>query len=73
MWDALLDSELGLLQTVDVVILDDDGLIWRHIPGFRGYWGQLTSLRRGSGNRLLIRDAHVVVATDRTSTTTWRR
>jgi hypothetical protein len=40
MWDALLDSDDGILQTIDVVILDDEGLIHRHIPGFRGYWGR---------------------------------
>lgn len=40
MWDALVDSDAGLRQTIDVVILDDDGLIRRHIPGFRGYWGR---------------------------------
>lgn len=40
MWDALLDSDDGILQTVDVLILDGEGLIRRHIPGFRGYWGR---------------------------------
>ncbi len=40
MWDGLLDSDVGVLQTIDVVILDDEGLIRRHIPGFRGYWGR---------------------------------
>jgi hypothetical protein len=40
MWDALLDSDVGILQTIDVVILDQEGLIRRHIPGFRGYWGR---------------------------------
>ena len=40
MWDALVDSDAGVLQTIDVVILDDDGLIRSHIPGFRGYWGR---------------------------------
>jgi hypothetical protein len=40
MWDALLDSDVGILQTIDVVILDGEGLIRRHIPGFRGYWGR---------------------------------
>ena len=40
MWDALLDSDEGVLQTVDVMVLDDDGRITRHIPGFRGYWGR---------------------------------
>jgi hypothetical protein len=39
LWDALLDSDAGVLQTVEVMILDDDGRIRRHIPGFRGYWG----------------------------------
>ena len=40
MWDALVDSDVGVLQTIDVVILNDDGLILTHIPGFRGYWGR---------------------------------
>lgn len=40
MWDALVDTDAGIRQTVDVVILDDEGLIRRHIPGFRGYWGR---------------------------------
>lgn len=40
MWDALVDTEAGILQTVHVVVVDDDGLIRRHIPGVRGYWGQ---------------------------------
>lgn len=39
MWDALVDSDAGVLQTVEVMILDDDGRIRRHIPGFRGFWG----------------------------------
>lgn len=39
MWDALVDSDIGVLQTLDVVILDDNGLIRRHVPGFRGFWG----------------------------------
>ena len=40
MWDALLDSNAGVMQTIDVVILDSDGRIRRHVPGFRGYWGR---------------------------------
>ena len=40
MWDALVDSDAGVMQTIDVVILDEDGLILTHIPGFRGYWGR---------------------------------
>lgn len=39
MWDALVDADEGVMQTVEVMILDDDGRIRRHIPGFRGYWG----------------------------------
>jgi Nuclear transport factor 2 (NTF2) domain len=39
LWDALLDSDAGVLQTVEVMIVDEDGRIRRHIPGFRGYWG----------------------------------
>lgn len=38
-WDAMLDSDAGIMQTVDVMLLDADGRIRRHIPGFRGYWG----------------------------------
>jgi predicted SnoaL-like aldol condensation-catalyzing enzyme len=40
LWDATLDSDVGTLQTVEVMILDEDGRIARHIPGFRGYWGR---------------------------------
>ena len=39
MWDATVETDLGLLQTTHVVMLDDEGLIRRHIPGIRGYWG----------------------------------
>lgn len=39
MWDALIDTHVGVLQTVDVVIVDDEGRISRHIPGIRGFWG----------------------------------
>jgi SnoaL-like domain len=39
LWDAMLDSDDGVLQTVEVMIVDEDGRIRRHIPGFRGYWG----------------------------------
>ena len=39
MWDALVDTDAGVLQTVDVVVLDDAESIRRHIPGIRGYWG----------------------------------
>lgn len=40
MWDALVDTDNGVLQTVHVVVFTDDGSIHRHIPGLRGYWGQ---------------------------------
>ncbi len=40
MWDALVDTDHGVLQTVHVVVFDGDGAIHRHIPGIRGYWGQ---------------------------------
>ncbi len=40
MWDALVDTDNGILQVVHVITRDDDGLIRRHIPGLRGYWGQ---------------------------------
>jgi len=40
MWDALVDTDNGVLQTVHVMVLTEDGSIRRHIPGFRGYWGK---------------------------------
>jgi len=39
MWDAMVKTADGLLQTTDVVVLNADGKITRHIPGVRGYWG----------------------------------
>ena len=39
MWDATVETETGPMQTTHVVVLDDDGLIRRHVPGIRGYWG----------------------------------
>ena len=39
MWDATVITETGPLQTTHVVVLGEDGLIRRHIPGIRGYWG----------------------------------
>jgi hypothetical protein len=39
MWDATVETETGPLQTTHVVMLDDEGLIRRHVPGVRGYWG----------------------------------
>ena len=39
MWDATVERDEGILETTHIVILDDDGLIRRHIPRIRGYWG----------------------------------
>lgn len=39
MWDATVEVELGPLQTTHVVVRDEAGLIHRHVPGIRGYWG----------------------------------
>jgi hypothetical protein len=39
LWDAVLETDAGMLQTIDVVVLDGDGRIHRHIPGLRGFWG----------------------------------
>ena len=40
MWDAMLNTSKGVVQVTETIILDDDGKIHRHIPGFRGYWGK---------------------------------
>ncbi|MEL6892573.1 MAG: nuclear transport factor 2 family protein [Actinomycetota bacterium] len=40
MWDALVTTDVGVLATTDVAVLDEDGLIERHILGNRGYWGR---------------------------------
>jgi hypothetical protein len=40
MWDALVTTSKGIVQVTEVLVLDDDGKIRRHIPGFRGYWGK---------------------------------
>jgi ketosteroid isomerase-like protein len=39
MWDATIEVDLGPLQTTHVAVLDENGLIVRHVPGVRGYWG----------------------------------
>jgi hypothetical protein len=31
---------VGLPQIAEVIVLVDDGLIRRHVPGLRGYWRQ---------------------------------
>ena len=39
LWDATVDTQLGVLLTYDVAILEADALIRRHVPSVRGYWG----------------------------------
>lgn len=39
LWDALVDTDNGIVQVVHVVIVDEDGRFRRHIPGMRGFWG----------------------------------
>lgn len=39
LWDAMVETNVGLLMTYDVVILNKDGQILRHVPATRGYWG----------------------------------
>ena len=41
LWDAMISADEGMLMTYDVAILDDDGLIERHVPTIRGYWGKI--------------------------------
>ena len=38
-WDASHDTDAGALQTTNVFVVNDAGLIIRHIPLPRGYWG----------------------------------
>ena len=40
LWDSMVLTDEGVLMTYDVAILDDAGLIVRHIPAIRGYWGR---------------------------------
>ena len=39
MWDATVETETGPLQTTHVAVLNTEGLIERHFPAIRGYWG----------------------------------
>ena len=39
MWDATVERDLGILEATHILMLDEDGLIHRHIPRIRGYWG----------------------------------
>ncbi len=41
MWDALVDTSQGILETTEVLVLDGAGKIRRHVPGIRGYWGSI--------------------------------
>ncbi len=40
LFDATVETGIGLLQVTEVIVVDDTGLIRRHVPGLRGYWGQ---------------------------------
>jgi hypothetical protein len=40
LWDATIETTPGPLQITEVVVLDERGLIRRHVPGLRGYWGR---------------------------------
>jgi hypothetical protein len=40
MWDAMVTTDNGILQTTEVLVIKD-GLVTRHIPGIRGYWGAI--------------------------------
>lgn len=39
MWDATVETKLGMLQTTHVVVRNESGTIIYHVPGIRGYWG----------------------------------
>ena len=39
MWDATVETDTGPLQTTHVAVLNTEGLIERHFPAIRGYWG----------------------------------
>lgn len=40
LWDATSETGVGALQTTNVFILNDQGLIVRHVPLMRGFWGK---------------------------------
>ena len=39
MWDATVETQIGMLQTTHVMVRNDSGAIVYHLPGIRGYWG----------------------------------
>jgi hypothetical protein len=39
MWDACVETDLGIMETSHIMVLDDDGFIRHHVPRIRGYWG----------------------------------
>lgn len=39
-WDASVETGAGVLQMSNVVVLADSGLIVRHVPLVRGFWGK---------------------------------
>jgi hypothetical protein len=40
LFDATVETSVGLLQITEVIVLDEHGSIRRHVPGLRGYWGK---------------------------------
>lgn len=40
MWDAMVTTDEGVLQTTDVMVVNEDGLVDHHVLGTRGYWGR---------------------------------
>jgi hypothetical protein len=40
MWDAMLDTDDGVLQSAHVMVLDTRRAIRRHVPDIRGSWGK---------------------------------
>jgi hypothetical protein len=39
MWDSTVERDAGILEATHILVLDEEGLIRRHIPRIRGYWG----------------------------------
>ncbi len=39
-WDSTRETGAGMLQETNMVVFDEDGLISRHVPLIRGYWGK---------------------------------
>ncbi len=39
-WDATMETGAGLMQVTNVIVLDGEGKIVRHVPSIRGFWGK---------------------------------